>query len=52
MARWIVVNRVRTARELHAFPLMGYRYDPQRSTPATPTFVRTGPFSLVTYQGD
>ncbi len=52
MARWMVMNRIRSGEELRAFPLMGYRYDPERSTPAEPTFIRTGPFSLVTYKGD
>ncbi len=52
MARWMLTNRVESEADLRAFPLMGYRYDPARSTPAEPAFIRTGPFSLVTYKGD
>jgi len=52
MTRWMLNNRIQKESDLRAFPLMGYRYDPERSTPAVPTFVRTGPFSLITYKGD
>ena len=52
MTRWMLSNRMKSEQELRDFPLMGYRYDPERSTPAEPTFVRTGPFSLIKYAGD
>ncbi|HEX2851525.1 MAG TPA: peroxide stress protein YaaA [Acidimicrobiales bacterium] len=40
MAGWMVHNRVRSAGALRRFDVAGYRYDPSRSTPAEPTFVR------------
>jgi cytoplasmic iron level regulating protein YaaA (DUF328/UPF0246 family) len=40
MAAWLVRNRVRSARALRDFDVAGYRYDPTRSTPGEPTFVR------------
>jgi cytoplasmic iron level regulating protein YaaA (DUF328/UPF0246 family) len=40
MAAWMVRNRLRSARALRAFAVAGYRYDPDRSTPTEPTFVR------------
>jgi cytoplasmic iron level regulating protein YaaA (DUF328/UPF0246 family) len=40
MARWMVHHRVRSARALRRFDIAGYRYDPSRSTPSEPTFVR------------
>lgn len=52
MTRWMIVNNVTKEPDLRTFPLMGYRFDPDRSTPATPTFVRTGPFAVAKYQGD
>ena len=41
MAAWMVLNRVRSARGLRAFDGAGYRYDPDRSTPSEPAFVRS-----------
>lgn len=40
MAAWLVTNRVRTARALLGFDAAGYRYDPERSEPDAPAFVR------------
>ncbi|HVV36973.1 MAG TPA: peroxide stress protein YaaA [Acidimicrobiales bacterium] len=40
MAAWLVRNRVRSARRLRDFDVAGYRYDPSRSTPTEPTYVR------------
>lgn len=40
MAGWIVANRVRSTRSLREFTELDYRYDPTRSTPAKPVFVR------------
>lgn len=40
MASWIVQNRVKSAKALTGFDGMGYTYDPERSTPDTPTFTR------------
>ncbi len=40
MASWIVQNRVKTAKALTGFDGMGYTYDPDRSTPEAPTFIR------------
>jgi cytoplasmic iron level regulating protein YaaA (DUF328/UPF0246 family) len=40
-AAWLVLNRVRSPRGLDAFDSAGYRYDPQRSTPDEPVFVRS-----------
>lgn len=40
MAAWLVRNRVRSSRALRDFDVAGYRYDPARSTPGEPTFVR------------
>ncbi len=39
-AAWLVLNRVRSPRGLDEFDAAGYRYDPQRSTPDEPVFVR------------
>ncbi len=41
MAGWIVRERIRTYKHLTDFDLDGYRYDPERSTPDEPTFVRS-----------
>lgn len=41
MAGWIVRERVRTYKGLSDFDLDGYAYDPVRSTPDEPTFIRT-----------
>lgn len=40
MAAWLVLNRVRSVRALRDFDAAGYRYDPQRSAPDAPAFVR------------
>ena len=40
MAGWIIQNRVKARAGLAEFDGMGYRYDPERSTPASPTFIR------------
>lgn len=40
MASWIVQNRVKSARALKDFDGMGYSFDPERSTPEKPTFIR------------
>ena len=40
MAGWLVRNRIRTLKAIRDFGGMGYRHDPQRSTPDEPTFVR------------
>ena len=40
MAGWIIQNRVKTRSALADFDGMGYRYDSERSTPASPTFIR------------
>lgn len=41
MAGWIVRERIRTYKHLTDFDQDGYRYDPERSTPDEPTFVRS-----------
>ncbi len=40
MAGWIVRQRVSTISGLDAFDGLGYRHDPERSTPDRPVFVR------------
>ena len=40
MAGWIIQNRVKTRSGLSEFDGMGYHYDSERSTPASPTFIR------------
>lgn len=40
MAGWLVRNRVRTIKAIRGFDGLGYRFDPDRSTSAEPTFVR------------
>lgn len=40
MAAWMVLNRVRSVRALREFDGAGYRYDPDRSTPNEPAFIR------------
>ena len=40
MAGWMIRNRISTMRGLRDFDAMGYRYDPDRSTSHSPTFVR------------
>lgn len=40
MAGWAVRNRVKSAKGLQAFDGMGYAFDPERSTPDQPTFIR------------
>jgi len=40
MAAWLVLNRVRGPRAIRRFDGAGYRYDPERSTPDAPAFVR------------
>ena len=41
MAQWIIKERIKSARALTEFTGMGYRHDPERSTPSEPAFVRT-----------
>lgn len=43
MAGWMVANRVRSVRALADFDAMGYHFDPVRSTPDRPVFVRDTP---------
>ena len=40
MAAWLVLNRVRSIGALKAFDGAGYSYDPARSSPDAPVFVR------------
>ena len=40
MAAWLVRNRVRSSRAIKDFDVGGYNYDPARSTPTEPTFLR------------
>ena len=40
MAGWIVRERITTVKALTEFDANGYRYDPDRSTPDAPAFVR------------
>ena len=40
MAGWIIRERITTMKALTGFDANGYRYDPDRSTPDEPTFVR------------
>jgi cytoplasmic iron level regulating protein YaaA (DUF328/UPF0246 family) len=40
MASWIIRERITNDRRLKEFDLDGYLYSEERSTPATPTFVR------------
>jgi cytoplasmic iron level regulating protein YaaA (DUF328/UPF0246 family) len=40
MAGWLVRERVDRLRDLPAFDGLGYRYDPERSAPDAPVFVR------------
>lgn len=40
MAAWLVLNRVRTRRELAEFDAAGYRFDDKASRPDQPVFVR------------
>jgi uncharacterized protein len=40
MASWLVLDRVKTAKGITGFDEMGYRYDPHRSTPDVPVFLR------------
>jgi len=42
MASWLVRERIRSPRKLRDFDGLGYAYDAARSTPAEPTFTRTG----------
>ena len=42
MASWLVRDRIRSPRKLVEFTELGYAYDADRSTPAEPTFVRSG----------
>ena len=41
MAAWIIRERIKTSKAINAFEGMGYRYEKARSTPSTPTFVRS-----------
>lgn len=41
MASWLVRERIRSPRRLKEFTGLGYTYDPERSSTAEPTFVRT-----------
>lgn len=40
MAGWVVRQRVKAAKSLTSFDALGYRYEPNASTPAEPLFVR------------
>ena len=40
MAAWIICNRVHTIRGLNAFDGLGYTFDPTRSRPYQPVFIR------------
>jgi len=40
MAAWMVQNRITSASALTGFDGMGYRFDPDRSTDDSPTFIR------------
>lgn len=40
MARWIVTERIQTVKALSGFDDLGYRFDPSRSEPEVPVFVR------------
>lgn len=40
MAAWLMRNRVRTLKAIRDFDGAGYRYDPDRSSRAEPTFIR------------
>lgn len=42
MTGWVIRNRVRSIRGLREFAEDGYRYDPARSEPHRPVFVRRG----------
>jgi cytoplasmic iron level regulating protein YaaA (DUF328/UPF0246 family) len=43
MARWIVQNRLTTPDRLPEFDLLGYQFQPDRSTEDTLLFIRPGP---------
>ena len=43
MAGWIIRNRIRSPRSFPDFDDLGYRFAPELSRPATPTFVRSTP---------
>lgn len=40
MAGWMIEERVKSAKALQGFDRLGYRFDPARSTPTAPVFVR------------
>jgi len=40
MAAWLVLNRIKSVRAIRGFDVDGYEYDPQRSTPDQPVFIR------------
>ncbi len=40
MAAWLVLNRVDTIKGISEFDADGYRFDPERSSPQEPVFVR------------
>ena len=40
MAAWIVKNRIHSVGALRSFNGLGYAFDPERSTPDNPTFIR------------
>ena len=40
MAGWMIEERIRTPKALQGFDRLGYRYDPARSRPTSPVFVR------------
>ncbi len=42
MSRFIITNDITNPEHLSAFSEDGYRYDPARSTPEKPLFIRTG----------
>lgn len=40
MAAWLVRNRIRSVRAIREFDAAGYAYDPSRSSPDQPVFIR------------
>ena len=40
MAGWLIQNRVKTLKALQQFDGLDYAFDPDRSTPSNPVYVR------------
>jgi cytoplasmic iron level regulating protein YaaA (DUF328/UPF0246 family) len=40
MASWLILNRVKSVRAIKDFDGLGYHFDPERSEPDRPAFVR------------